>query len=113
MKGTILKQLNRTKKILFSYIDLYVLGPFYEQRIIYLVSNKPKLLDFLPLDTQIYICISWSNDFYIHQGFLLRTWGIGGWALQNLIGMGGLIRYMGEDEGVFKCCRKIPVKEFI
>ena len=28
-------------------------------------------------------------------------------------GEGGLIQYMGEHEGGFKCCRKIPVKEFI
>ena len=46
------------------------------------------------------------------QGFpqLLRTWWGGGGALQNL--MGGLSQYMG-GAWVFKCCLKIPVKEFI
>ena len=35
---------------------------------------------------------------------------IGGGAPQNL--MGGSSQNMGERGGSFKCCRKIPVKEF-
>ena len=45
------------------------MGTFYKQRIIYLVSTKPFLLHFLPLDTQTYIRISWSKVFYIYGKF--------------------------------------------
>ena len=34
------------------------------------------LLHFLPLDTQIYVCILWSKEFYIYGKFYADKWMI-------------------------------------
>ena len=61
----------------------------------------------------------WSHKFFCgfypyKQGFpqVLRTWGGGGQGPSKFDG-GDLSQYIGGAWGGLKCCRKIPVKEFM